>query len=143
MKIRYTEQLEQATLKDLAAVNRGLVRTAIQIRDEARQKFANNKQNYRISKFQDAIQIGRLKREEHKIAIHGFGGKDENQELYKARFFILGTRWRSQNKINGKNLQKSRSIGRITALNTLDDVIGDANIKLEQEIKKSLNEANN
>lgn len=83
-----------------------------------------------------------MKKEEHKIAIHGFGGKDDNKELYKARFFILGTRWRSQNKINGKNLQKSRNIGRITALNTLDDVIGDANIKLEQEIKKALNETN-
>lgn len=142
MKIFYTEQLEQATLNDLAAVNKGLVKAAVQIRDEARQKFANNTKNYKISKFQDAIMLGRLKKQEHKIAIHGFGGKDDNKELYKARFFILGTRWRSQNKLNGKNLQKSRNIGRITALNTLDDVIGDANIKLEQEIKKALNETN-
>ena len=142
MKLYYTEQLQEATLNDLAAVNRGLMRAAIEIRDEARQKFANNKQNYIISKFQDAIQIGRLKREEHKIAIHGFGGKDNSKELFKARFFILGTRYRKQTKINGTPLKQGRNIGRITALNTLDDVIGDANIKLQQEIKKALNKAN-
>lgn len=142
MKLYYTEQLQDATLNDLAAVNRGLVKAAIQIRDEARQKFANNKQNYKISKFQDAIMIGRLKKQEHKITIHGFGSKNDDKELFKARFFILGTRYRKQTKINGKNLKQGRNIGRITALNTLDDVIGDANIKLEQAIKKSLEEQN-
>jgi len=63
MKIYYTEQLEEATLKDLAAVNRGLVKAAIQIRDEARVKFSNNRKNYKISKFQDAIMLGKLRKD--------------------------------------------------------------------------------
>ena len=142
MKIYYTEQLEEATLKDLAAVNRGLVKAAIQIRDEARVKFSNNRKNYKISKFQDAIMLGKLRKDQNSIAIHGFGSKNNDKELFKARFFILGTRWRSQTQLNGKKLQKSRSVGRIESLNTLDQVIGNANIKLQQEIQKSLNEAN-
>ena len=142
MKIYYTEELENAALNDLAAINRGLVRAAIEIRDEARAKFSNNRKNYRISKFQEAIMLGRLKKDQHQIAVHGFGGKDENKELYKARFFILGTRYRKQNKINGKTLKQGRNIGRIEGLHTLDDVIGDANVKLQQEIKKALDETN-
>ena len=142
MKIFYSEQLEQATLNDLAAIDRGLVRAAIEIRDEARQKFANNRKNYKISKFQDAIMLGRLKKDQHSIAIHGFGGKETDKNLWKARLFILGTRYRKQNKINGQPLKQGRNLGRIEGLNTLDQVIGNANIKLQQEIQKSLNEAN-
>lgn len=142
MKIFYSEQLEQATLNDLAAINRGLLRAAIEIRDEARAKFSNNRKNYKISKFQDAIMLGKLRKDQHSIVIHGFGSKNDDKELFKARFFILGTRHRKQNKINGTHLKKGRNIGRITALNTLDDVIGDANIKLQQEIQKALNEIN-
>jgi hypothetical protein len=91
MKIEYTEQFEQATLKQLDAVNHGLVKTALQLRDEARAKFVNNSRNYKVSRFRDAIQVGRLKKEAHKITIHGFGSKNDNNELWKGRFFILGT----------------------------------------------------
>lgn len=91
MTIEYTEQFEQATLKQLEAVNHGLLKTALQLRDEARAKFVNNSRNYKISRFREAIQVGRLKKDAHKITIHGFGSKDGDKDLWRARFFILGT----------------------------------------------------
>lgn len=142
MKIYYTQQLEQSTLNDLAAVNRGLVKAAIQIRDEARAKFSNNRKNYKIAKFQDAIMLGKLKKDQHQIAVHGFGSKNGDKELYKARFFILGTRYRKQNKINGQPLKQGRNIGRIEGLNTLDEIITEANIKLQKCIKNAIEQQN-
>ena len=142
MKIYYTEELENAALQDLAAVNRGLVRAAIDIRDEARAKFSNNRKNYKIGKFQDAIMLGKLKKDQHQIAVHGFGSKNSNKELYKARFFILGTRYRKQNKINGQPLKQGRNIGRIEGLNTLDEIITEANVKLQKCIKNAIEQQN-
>ena len=74
--------------------------------------------------------LGRLKKDQHSIAIHGFGGKETDKNLWKARLFILGTRYRKQNKINGQPLKQGRNLGRIEGLNTLDQVISNANIKL-------------
>lgn len=138
MKIEYSEQFEQATLKQLEAVNHGLLKTALQLRDEARAKFVNNSRNYKISRFKDAIQVGRLKKEAHKIVIHGFGAKDGDKELYKGRFFILGTQYREQKKIKGKTLSNPRNIGRIKSLDTLDNVLKESSLKLQKNIRESL-----
>lgn len=143
MKIHYSEQLEDATLKTLESINKGLVKTALQIRDEARMKFVNNVKGYKISKFKEAIQVGKLRKAEHRIVIHGFGAKNDNNELWKGRFFILGTQYREQDKIHGKKLNTPKNIGRISALETLDHILHEANVKLQHNIKESINYATN
>ena len=138
MKIHYGEELENATLKTLESINKGLLITALQLRDSARSKFVNNSRGYKIGRFQNTIQVGKLNKTDHRICIHGMGLRNDQYDVYKGRFFITGSKWREQTKINGKKLNNPRNIGRITGLNTLDNILPEANIKLQNNIRKSI-----
>lgn len=136
MNIYKTEEIQNYTIKQLKEIDNALVAAAFKIRDNARANFVNNGQYSGISKFKDAIMLGKL--ENSKITVHGFGYNDADKELYKARFFILGTQYRKQKKSRGKPLAKPFTKGYISNNDAIDKATAGSEHILDKYIDNAL-----
>lgn len=136
MNIYKTEEIQNYTEQQLRQIDKGLVAAAFKIRDDARNRFENNGRYNGISKLKDAIMLGKL--ENSKITLHGFGYNDENKELYKARFFILGTDYRRQTKYKGQSIAKPFTKGFLMKNEVIDKATESAQTLLDKYIETAL-----
>ena len=124
----------------LQKVNKAVVAAAIKIRDDIRQTFVSDaKALYKhhtgeIAHLTSGIMIG--KDNGGSIKIHALGC-NEYYDSYKTRFFIGGTRYRTQKKVNGKPI-KPFTKGYITATDTLNRVVNNSGAILSNYINRAL-----
>lgn len=122
-------------------INRAVVASAIKIRDNIRQAFINKASSlYRhhsgdISNLAEGIMIG--KDYGGYIKIHAMGTK-RIYDTYKTRFFIGGTRYRTQTKKLGRHI-KPFSKGYISATDSLNEVVSRSSSTLTNYIRNAIN----
>ena len=121
-------------------VNRAVVAAAIKIRDEVRETFVSDAQSlYRhhtgnIANLTTGIMIG--KDQGGSIKIHALGSR-EDYESYKTRFFIGGTKYRTQEKVNGVPIRPFTK-GYISPTDTLNRVVNGSGTILSNYINRVL-----
>lgn len=122
-------------------VNRAVVAAAIKIRDDVRQTIVSDAQSlYRhhtgnIENLTTGIMIG--KDRGGSIKIHAMGSR-EDYESFKTRFFIGGTKYRTQEKRNGRPIRPFTK-GYIAPTDTLNRVVNSSGAILSNYIQRALN----
>ncbi len=138
-----TYDIEKASQEMLKNIDKAIVASAFRIRDEARRIFISGSSIYKTHtsghNYKDlskGIMVGKLK--DSQIKIHSLGASD-NAHTYKTRFFVGGTQYRKQNKINGKAV-KAYQKGYIKANDTIDKAMSIADTTLNKYIKNAIEE---
>ena len=95
-----TRDLKDATSEMLKGVNKALVAAAYKICDDMKEEFKKAQSQYKYGtkdyyKLAEGIMVGKL--ENGSIKIHALGHR-ENDDLWKARFFVGGTSYRKNSK---------------------------------------------
>lgn len=108
----------------LNKIDKAILATAFKVRDDARKQFLAYKGQYKYAttnynKLAEGIMIGKL--DNSSVKVHAFGdNKDPN--LWKARFFVGSTVYRTQTKHQGKTI-KPFTKGFIQANDAIDKAI--------------------
>lgn len=135
-----TADLTNISNQILQKVNRAVVAAAIKVRDDVRQTFVSDAQAlYRhhtgdIAHLTTGIMIG--KDNGGSIKIHALGSR-EIYDSYKTRFFIGGTKYRTQEKVNGRNIRPFTK-GYIAPTDTLGRVVNNSGATLSNYINRAL-----
>ena len=137
-----TYDIEKASSEMLRNIDKAVVASAIKLRDDARQIFISSASIYKrhtpghsYKDLASGIMIGKLKSSQ--IKIHSLGTK-ENTHSYKTRFFVGGTRYRKQRKVNDKALSKPYQKGYIKPNETIDKTMDNADSILSNYIKNAI-----
>lgn len=124
-------------------ISNAVVAAAVKIRDNIRKDFISKSastyktHNGDITKLAEGIMIG--KPNNNSVKIHAMGNPyNENHILYKTRFFVGGTVYRTQTSRLGKSI-KPYSKGYIKPLNSIDEGMSGAQQILNQYINNVIN----
>lgn len=134
-----TRDIDINGIKD--SIDKALVAAAFKIRDDARKEFVASKPQYKhatkdYEKLANGIMVGKLKNSE--VKVHGLGDNSD-KSLWKTRFFIGSTIYRTQTKQEGKNLNKPYTKGFIRGNDAIDKAVDKNNATLEIFINNVLN----
>lgn len=134
-----TRDLTQLTQHQLQMVDKAVCATAFRLRDDARSKFKSSLYKYKTSKYDalaEGIMVGRLRNSQ--IKVHALG-TISNYHSYKTRFFVGGTRYRTQTKKQGQPLSKPYTKGYISGNDALDKAASSMNGVLDKYVSNALN----
>lgn len=134
-----TYEVEKASSEILKDIDKAVVASAFKIRDDARRFFISSASLYKTHtsghSYKDlaaGIMVGKLRQSQ--IKIHSLGTKEKTHS-FKTRFFVGGTIYRKQTKVNGKALAKSYQKGYIKPNETIDKAMTNADSVLNNYIK--------
>lgn len=122
-------------------IDRALLAAAFKVRDDARREFIASKPQYKYAtsdydKLANGIMIGRLKNSE--VKVHALGNNSD-QTLWKTRFFVGSTIYRTQNKRRGESLNKPYTKGFIKGNDAIDKAVSQNETTLDIYIHNVLN----
>ena len=137
-----TYDIEKASQEILRNIDKAVVATAFQVRDDARQIFISSGSIYKkhTGNYKDlasGIMIGKLQTSQ--VKVHSLGNR-EKANTYKTRFFVGGTQYRKQTKARGKTLAKPYEKGYIKPNDTIDKAMMNADSTLSKYIKNAMEE---
>lgn len=133
--------LSNASEEILKDIDKALLAAAFKIRDEMRSYFVQSKGQYKHSTsnynhLDEGIMVGKLNN--NTVKIHALGNNQKNSDLFKTRFFVGGTKYRTQVQKNGKPI-KSFSKGYIESNDAVDKGKSNAQNILNNFINNTLN----
>lgn len=109
-KLVYSDRdLEEASNEILERIDKAVLATAFNVRDNMRSEFKNSKSNYKYStekynELSEGIMVGKLRN--GTVKVHALGSPSK-YNTYKTRFFVGGTIYRTQTERNGVGIKPS------------------------------------
>lgn len=131
ISLQMSEEIENATVEQLAKVDKALVAAAYAMRDHARRLLVTEGKGkgYRLDRLQEGVMLGRLRKSpagETSITLHAMG-KASDYNSFKTRFFAGGAYHRQTGK--GRNrgtIEDLKTIEQSLDEKILDDYINNA-----------------
>lgn len=130
--IRNIEDIEKDLLKE---IDKAVLAAAFKVRDDARKHFLSSKRQYKYAtseynRMANGIMIGKL--QDSSVKVHALGD-NKDPDLWKARFFVGSTTYRTQTKHQGKAI-KPYTKGFIQSNDAIDKAIDENQNTLGQFI---------
>lgn len=134
-----TRNIEDKGLLD--KIDKALLAAAFRVRDDARNVFMSSKSLYKhatsnYDKLANGIMVGKLNNST--VKVHTLGD-NKDQSLWKTRFFVGSTLYRTQTQKKGVKLKKPYSKGFIQANDALEQAVSQNQNTLDLFVNNVLN----
>lgn len=136
-----TRNIEADEKELLNKIDKAVLATAFKVRDDARDIFMSSKSQYKYgtsdyNRMAKGIMIGKL--DNSSVKVHALGD-NKDPDLWKARFFVGSTTYRTQSKQQGKTLNKPYSKGFIKSNDAIDKAVAQNQNTLSEFIGNVIN----
>lgn len=130
----------------LEKIDKAVLAAAFKVRDDARNAFLSSKSQYKYAttdydRMAEGIMVGKLNSSTNSVKVHALGD-NRDPDLWKARFFVGSTIYRTQTKQQGKSLDKPYTKGYIKSNDAIDKAINQNQNTLNEFISNTLNNNN-